>query len=323
MRPSARLVRLPYQGEWTAAAVAAVLEALPWLAERRTAVTVPRLRQLVKDQAALLALMHWLAQGAVPYTVETFPGTLPGRAPLWVAGRRLFPQAVLLSHRAGIQALRQHPEQAQQRAWATVPEPRLRALGGAPEDLFVFGLVLGLVAQHPQHTPRLLAKALPLRLIFPLPLARRRWPGEAWLSLKYEGPGTLSLVLYGRRAGKAVRYPVDLRAGERQRLEQPWGALYALVTEQVPAGRVGVGSTLWAQPLVVPAQAWGNLWLYGMEVWWLGYLSRRAFLQQARLLPPGASRGWGLRLPQRAYAVPVESLRPMADLSARLKTPGA
>ena len=89
-------------------------------------------------------------------------------------------------------------------------------------------------------------------------------------------------------------------------------------TAEVPQGRLGMSQQGVKEPLIVHPTQWGNLWLYGLEVWWLGYLTRRAFDQQARRLPAGHPKGAGVRLAQTAYGVPLSALRPMEDLAARL-----
>lgn len=312
-------IRLDCPAAWSAAAVQSVLEALPWLVGRRAELSVPRLRQLVKDRVALLALLRWLAEGHLTYQVE---GTLLaqlGRDPVRVQGRRLYPFATLVPHRSVIRHLRRHPKQAlDAEVWATVPAARWQNAAAQPEDILVFGLVLALVADTAAESRKALAQGLPLRLVFPLPAGWLPGREPQALTLKYEGPGTLPLTLHGQREGDLSAYTLNLTAGQRLTPPLRWLEVYALSTERLPQGRVGLSRPGARAPLVIRPDQWANLWVYGLEVWWLGYLPRRAFAQQARRLPPGSPKGLGVRLGQAAYGVPLSALRSMDDLAARL-----
>lgn len=308
-------VRLDYPSAWTAAAVQAALEALPWLVGRRARLSAPRLRQLVKDRVALLALLRWLAEGHLPYQMAGTPLAQLGREPVRVQGRRLYPFATLVPHRSVIRRLRRRPEAE---GWATVPEARWQSAEAQPEDILVFGLVLALVARDAAESQKALERGLPVRLVFPMPGDWHRWPRPQRVTLKYEGPGGLPLTLHGQSEEALAAYPVALPPGQRLAPDPRWLELYALSTEHLPQGRVGVLRQGAKTPLVIRPAQWANLWLYGLEVWWLGYLPRRAFAQQARRLPPGSLKGMGVRLGQVAYGVPLSALRPMEDLAARL-----
>ncbi len=309
-------VRLPYEEAWSAAAVQAVLEALPWLVGRQAELSVPRLRQLAKDQVAVLALTRWLAEHRLEYRLEPTRWARWGRDPIRVQRRHVYPFATLVSRRAVLRRLRRASPDPEW--WATVPEARWQSAEGRPEDILVFGYVLALVASTPEENVRAQSKGLPLRLLYPLPAAWQRWPYPQSLALKYEGPGSLSLTLHGQTEQGWGAY--DLALPEKQRLttEPRWVELYALSTAALPEGRLGVSRPGGSSPLIVSPTQWGNVWLYGLEVWWLGYLTRRAFDQQARRLPSGTDKGAGVRLGQAAYGVPLHALRPMDDLAARL-----
>lgn len=312
-------VRLACPTAWTAAAVQSVLEALPWLAGRGAGLAAPRLRQLVKDRVALLALLRWLAEGHLAYQVSGTPLAQLGREPVQVQGRRLYAFTTLIPQRALIQRLRRRPEQGlSAEVWATVPEGRWQGIEAQPEDILTFGLVLALVAHALSESQRAVERGLPVRLLFLLPLGWLPGRHPQSLTLKYEGPGTLPLTLHGQSEGDLSAYALSLAAGQRLTPSPRWLELYALSTERLPQGRVGLLRPGTAPPLVIRPTQWANLWLYGMEVWWLGYLPRRAFAQQARRLPAGSLKGLGVRLGQAAYGVPLSALRPMGDLAARL-----
>ena len=296
-----------------------VLDALPWLAGRQAKLSVPRLRQLVKDQAAVLALSQWLAEGHLDYRLEATLQARLGREPIQVQRRRLYPFSTLVSRREIIRRLRRHPQKELNPSWwATMPEARWQDAEGQPGDILIFGYVLALVTTSPEEHVRAQAKGLPLRLLFPLPSEWQRAHRPQPLSLKYEGPGPLSLTLHGQTGQGLGTY--ELTLPEKQRLTPPprWAELYAVSTAEVPQGRLGMSQQGVKEPLIVHPTQWGNLWLYGLEVWWLGYLTRRAFDQQARRLPAGHPKGAGVRLAQTAYGVPLSVLRPMEDLAARL-----
>ena len=139
-------VRLTYRDAWSAAAVQSVLDALPWLAGRQAKLSVPRLRQLVKDQVAVLALSQWLAEGHLDYRLEATLQARLGREPVQVQRRRLYPFSTLVSRREIIRRLRRHPQKELNPSWwATMPEARWQDAEGQPGDILIFGYVLALV----------------------------------------------------------------------------------------------------------------------------------------------------------------------------------
>ncbi len=301
------VVRLPYQGVWSEAGVAAVLQMgprwLPYLRGRWDA----RLRRLIASQAGALAAAQFLAERRTQPRVLGPEPALPTLVRLQWGAREgwLVPQWV--ASRKAIEALQQGAWESPQ---ALVPWRAREALAFRRDDLFLFVAVLAWEAPR-----RRAAEGLhPVRPVFWMP---RRWqhpPQEGLNPLVVKAERALSLRMYGLdSAGREKQQAIALRQGQTLRLSSQWRALHALETFAWPRGRLGLKRGTHTPLVIVPRQ-WANLWLYGRAVWLLGFLTWRDFWRQARYLRRGQVVFPQGRLSEPVYAVPWQNLLPPGAL---------
>ena len=93
--------------------------------------------------------------------------------------------------------------------------------------------------------------------------------------------------------------------------------LYALAYLRLPAlpdGRLGISSPRLGEPHIILPQDWGNIWVYGLDIYLCGYMTCADFRRKARHVPVG-SRVWQYpRTRVKNLALPVAELQPMEEL---------
>lgn len=317
--PPEAIERLPYQEAWTPVALRAALEALPALAGRPEGATPAALRDLTRARVAQLAWLGWLKARGVAYRVEALLPEQEGQPMLWAQGRRLWLAVAWLGERAALRRARHDLAAWLAEAVLPVPEAWWHQPNGQPEDVFVFALVRALVTRNPAEVERALARGLPVAPAVTPPVPWQRLPRPMQVVLKYEGPGSLTVRLYGLDDQERPKCLVlTLPAGERRVAPDRWRGVQALVAARPPQGRLGLALYPPGWRRVFPPAAWENLWLYGLGVDLLGYLTRRTFQQQARRMAPTEALPLGERPRQAVYALPATALLPLSDLLARL-----
>ncbi len=86
----------------------------------------------------------------------------------------------------------------------------------------------------------------------------------------------------------------------------------------LPEARLGVHSRGWEVYLIHPHE-WGNIWVYGMEIWLTGYLLREEFRRKADVVYAGTRVFQYSRTQTKNYAVPMSHLRPLPELFERVR----
>jgi len=100
------------------------------------------------------------------------------------------------------------------------------------------------------------------------------------------------------------------------------GEFYSLLYLHVsglPGGAVGVRSPALRETALVAPGDWVNIWVYGIEVFLAGWLSKADFRAASRRLPKGAAVLQYPRTQTDNRAVPVSKLRPVTELADLVK----
>lgn len=184
------------------------------------------------------------------------------------------------------------------------------------EDLLVFGLVFGLIARSQVETASALSAGQPACLIHTLPgeLANPA-PGSSLgeIALKTDHDSEIELVVGGRDPeGKFCEEEISLKPRLRTQLAKPYQSLaYLRASQPIPA-QVGLSAKVLKRPTIARPAQWGNIWIYGMEVVLVGYLSRDEFRRQGTLRTNEAA---GMPVTHgKKKSLPMGMLHPLAGL---------
>jgi hypothetical protein len=96
-------------------------------------------------------------------------------------------------------------------------------------------------------------------------------------------------------------------------------SLLYLHATRLPGGTVGVHSGALNETHLVAPGDWANIWVYGMEVFIAGWLTKAEFRARCRKLPKGSAVKQYPRTQTDNRAVHVRDLRPIEALVAAVK----
>ena len=318
MPPS--ILRLPYDPSLTQAGIEYAKKSLHYTYNRMRLGPAARLRKIVSGVAVELALRRWLQQTGVPFDVQgTTPFTDKDRYDLRLGGRRCDVKSNVVSDRTQISALRRDPAWLYE-AEALVPADQLRSSRMDDSDVYIFGFLAGLETRDHAELQKAILAGQPVYLLHTLP--GEPWAGAAeWRSLgrlvfKAGAGQTLELEAGGQdQSHAALAEHLTLAPGQRMQTAAEYYSLLYLHLPRLPEGVLGVHSPAHAQTVVIEPWHWQNIWVYGLEVFIAGWLSKSEFRAKSRRLPAGSAVRQYSRTQTENRAVPVTALRSMTELA--------
>ena len=323
MITSTDLLHLPYTPDLTEGGIAYACRSLASSHSRMGDSTVDRMRRIVAGVAVELAFRRTLTEQAIPFAVlGATPFNHPDRYDVSLGGHRCNLKSFLITRRPQIAQLRQDPAILLQ-APALVPLDQFAAEGHKPDDLYLFAFLLGVVAASMEDVDKASAAGQPNYLIHPLP---KEWARPAgWLplenlALKSECEAPISVEISGQNGGREfVTATLELPPKKRVPVEQSFYSLACIHAARRPEARIGLHSPLRGEVYIIPPHAWGNIWVYGMEILLTGWLTHEEYRRKAKVLNAGMSTFQFARTRIKNLHIPMVELNPLAPLLAHVK----
>ncbi len=316
-------LNLPYTPNLTEGGLAYAVRSLPYTYDRMGGSSFDRLRRIVAGVAVELAFRRHLSQRDIPYDVKgATPFTDPDRYDVSLGGHRCDIKSFLISHRGQISSLRTQPELLL-KAPALVPSDQHAADGHRDDDLYLFAFLTGLIAASQEDLGKALEAGQPAYLIHTMPKAWSKpanWQPINPLTLKSESDQTLTVEIGGQAQGREfLTRSVELPPRTRVMVDDEFFALSSIHVDQLPGARVGVHSPFMGEPYLVDPFAWGNIWVYGMEITLTGYIPREEFGRKSSQIQPGSRVFQYNKTRTKNLAVPVADLKPLGRLFEQVK----
>jgi hypothetical protein len=318
MLAAADLLRLACSPDLIGGGIAYACRSLAYPSERLPASAFNSLRRTVAAVAVELAFRRLLDSQGVPFGIlGATPFSDPDHYALTLGGRRCEVVSTLLSHRRQIASIRTDPGTLLQ-APALLPLEDYTAREWSPDDLFLFAFMLGLVAPGLADSQRALAAGQPAWFIHPMPA---RWAQPSpWLPLdglvlKNESGQALTLELGGQDGERRfITHTLEVPAGIRLPVPAGFSSLTHLHTSLPPAARLGLHCARLGPAHIVQPTDWGNLWVYGMDIFLAGWITREEFRRKAILLPAGQATFQFARTRKKNLALSLTDLNPLSTL---------
>jgi len=318
------ILRLPYDASLTIAGIEYAKKSLHYTYDRMRLGTAARLRKIVAGVAVELAFRRWLDADGVPYNLLGATAfTEKDRYDLSLGGRRCDLKTFLVSDRAKISALRRDP------AWlldaaALVPEDQFRSEALGEHDFYLFGFLAGLETRHGEEVRRALAAEQPVYLV--RTFTEANWLGErAWRSLgnlvlKANTQQPIEVEVGGQGESRAARVErLQLEPRMRAATQSEFFSLLYLHVPRLPDGPVGVRSPTLDDTRLIEPVDWVNVWVYGIEIFVAGWVTKADFRARSHKLPAGSPVKQYPRTQTANRALPVRDLRPIGELAALVK----
>jgi hypothetical protein len=312
------LIRLPYAPDLTPTGIAYACRSLPHTYDRMGGSDIYRLRRIVAGKAVELAFRRYLTAQNVPYEeLGATPFTDPDHYDIGFSGRRCDIKSFLFTQKMDIRRIHRSPS-ILLKATALVPTEQDASGRLADDDLYLFAFLTALVTDHPKELDRALAAGQPSYIIFPLPEAWAHpidWLPLGPLALKSECAGTISIEAGGQDVDRVFQTEqVNLHPGVRTHLQTEFYSLAYLHAPSIPVGRVGLHRQQLDQLIIVQTHEWGNIWVYGLSIFFTGYMACGEFRRRAANLPPDSQVMQYSQTRIHNRSLPVADLHPLADL---------
>jgi len=281
-----------------------------------------RLRRIVAGVAVELAFRRHLTEQAIPFNVRgATPFTDPDRYDVALGGHRCDVKGFLISRRPQIVSMRHDPG-VMLAAPALIPSDQFASDTHSDQDLYLFAFLCGLVAAAQEDIQKAWGAGQPACLLHTLPMEWTRSP--LWhpleLVLKSEAETPLTVEVGGQNAERDyITERVTLPPLERVELALPFHSVACLRAETLPVARIGLHSAARHETYLVSPAAWGNIWIYGMEIWLAGYVTHEEFRRRAAFVEQGSQVFQYKETRTKNLAMPVMDLHPLRELLERAR----
>ena len=318
MIDSSDFIRIPYSGDLTEAGIAYVLRSLPLSLDRAVDSPYPAIRRTVVRAAVELAFRRYLSGQDIPFDVQVAtPFTAPDRYDVSLGGHRCDLQCFMVSQREKISLLRRDP-QALLNVPALVPADGHAGSVHSGHDLYVFAFVTGLIAASTTALKKAAETGQPYYLLHVMGAEWSQppiWKPLGQLAFTSESDGELPIEISGQDAGREfLSRTLRLPPKSKVFADDPFYALTAVHVAGFPNARLEIGSPTRNATHVVRPTEWGNIWVYGMDIYLAGYISHQDFHQQARSIAPNSRVFQDDRTHGKNLAVEVSELNPLSGL---------
>lgn len=312
------IIRLNYSSDLTKAGITYACRSLPHTYNRMGGSPPDRLRRIVAGVAVELAFRRYLGQQKVPFDVKgATPFTDPDRYDVSLGGHRCDIKSFLISHRDQIAALRADPGLTLN-APALVPLDQYSAEGHTENDLYLFVFLTGLLATTPLDVQKAAEAGQPIYLIHTMPRSWNRpriWIPLQPLALKSESEQPVKVEIGGQDSERNfITRSIELPPRQRIQVSADFHSLAYLHPESRPEGRIGIHSSAHKETYLVKPKTWSNIWVYGMDIFLAGWISRGEFRRRARLIHEGRRVFQYNRTRTKNLAVNVTDLNPLPEL---------
>ncbi|MBN1450849.1 MAG: hypothetical protein JW963_07535 [Anaerolineales bacterium] len=316
-------LHLPYAPDLTEGGIAYAIRSLPYTYDRMGGSPFDRLRRIVAGVAVELAFRRYLSQRDIPYDVKgATPFTDPDRYDVSLGGHRCDIKSFLISRRDQISSLRTQPELLL-KAPALVPSDQHAADGHREDDLYLFAFLTGLIAASQEDLGKALNANQPAYLIHAMPKAWSKpanWQPINPLTFKSESDQTLTVEIGGQAQGREfLTRRVELPPHTRVKVDDAFYAVASIHIDQLPAARLGIHSPYMGEAYLVDPFAWGNIWVYGMDIILTGYILREEFARKGSQIQPGSRVFQYSKTRTKNLAVPIADLKPLGRLFEQVK----
>jgi hypothetical protein len=312
------LIKLPYTADLTEGGIEYALRSLTYSFDRADSQPYEKLRRTVANTAVELAFRRHLSQHNIPFEVQAAtPFTDSERYDVSLDGRRCDLKSYLISHREQMADLRRNPH-ILLKAPALVPADQHAREGHKLDDLYIFAFLAGLIAASQDDLKKVIASHQPHYLVHVMPEEWRKpqhWNPFGALSLKSDSEEELLVEINGQDSARdALRTTVSLPPKTKVTVDHSFYSITAIHVRKLPDARVGLRCEAVKEAEVISPLQWGNLWVYGLDIFLAGYLPYEEFGQLAKLLPIHSRTFQYEHTKVKNLSLPISNLKPLQNL---------
>lgn len=323
MITSSDLIRLPYTSDLTESGIAYACRTINHSHNHAGGAPYSRLRRIVGSVAVELAFRRYLSEIEIPFeTKNVLAFSDPERYDVALGGHRCDIKSYLITRRPQIAAIRKNPSQIL-RAPALIPSDQFAVEPHEAHAIYLFAFVSGLVAASHEDIAKAQVAGHPTFLTHTFPkewIHPSVWQPLGSLALKYEGEETLQIEIGGQNAARDfISCKTELPGGQKLKINAEFNALSYIRADHLPTGRLGIHSPARKETYIISSVDWGNIWIYGMDIWLAGYITHEEYRRKASFVSEGSRVFQYKETRTKNLAMPIADLRALADLFKRVR----
>ena len=316
-------IKLPYTPDLTEGGIAYATRSLSYTYDRMGGSLYSRLRRIVGGVAVELAFRRYLGEQGIPFDVKgATPFSQPDRYDVSLGGHRCDLKTFVMSKRNQITSTRRSPELVL-RAPALIPSDQFASENHSDQDIYLFTFLFGLTTNSPEEIQRAVDASQRIYLIHPL---RTEWSRpQAWtplgrLALKSECAATIKVEIGGQDSERNfITETLTLEPLTRSFAVNQYFSLAYIHADSIPNARVGIHSPGKNEIYLIQPHEWGNIWIYGMEIWLTGYIAHEEFRRKASPIFAGSRVFQYSKTQTKNLSVPIADLRSLSELFEQVK----
>lgn len=317
-------VSIPYTSDMTQGGIAYACKSLHYTYNRMGSSAFKRLQRIVAGVAVELAFRRHLAQEEIPYdNLGATPFTDPDRYDIAIGGRRCDIKSFLITSKERIREIRGNPSQLEG-AQALVPADQIATTRLNNEDIYIFAFLTALLTPNQHALEKAIQADQPIYLIHPLPKkwARpQKWQSLGKMAVKSNCTKPIKIELGGQnKEHTSLSEHLILKPKKRKTSRDEFFALHYLYTPNLPDGSIGIHSATLDETQIIDPLQWGNIWIYGMNCIFTGYITHKDFRLKAKHLPAGSRVFQYPRTSTPNLAVSINDLHPLKNLFDQAKS---
>lgn len=316
-------ITIPYTPDMTQAGIRYACISLPYTYDRMGDHYINRLRRTVARKAVELGFKRYLNKRKIPHSMlGSTPFSDPDHYDIAIGGRRCDIEGIILTKKKHIRSVHKKPHQLLN-AQALVPIDQMSGDDLIDDDIFIFSFLTALITQNRRILNKAITAGQPIYMINALPhnWARpEQWGSLGNLVVKSKIKTTLSLELGGRNFHHEFQTEnLILNPHLQMEVKQNFSALSYIHTPNLPDETIGVYSSTLDETYLVEPMAWSNIWIYGMQIIFGGYITRGEFRKNAKRLPQGSRGFQSSGTHAENFTIPLQGLHPLNDLFEHAK----
>ena len=316
-------IAIPFTPDMTQAGIQYARKSLPYTYDRMGGDRFKRLRRIVAGKAVELAFKRHLNNEEIPHDIlGSTPFTDPDHYDIAIGGRRCDIKSFMLTHKKRIREVRKEPQRLLS-AQALVPVDQMKSEHLTDDDIYIFSFLTALLTPNQDALKKAVAAEQPIYMIHALPKKWARpdpWGSLGELAVKSNMATSLKLELGGQDVEhKFQSEHLMLHPQTRVAAKQKFSTLSYLYTPNFPDGTIGLHSSKMDETYLVDPLDWSNIWVYGMEITFGGYITRGEFRQNATRLSVGSRVFQYARTQTENFTLTIQDLRPLNELFKRAK----
>ncbi len=316
-------ITIPYTPDMTQLGIKYACQSFPNTDNRVGIDQFNRLRQIVAEKAVELAFTRQINSLEIPHDrLKSAPFSDPDHYDITLGGRRCEIKSFMLTQKKNIRVIRKEPRRLLQ-SQALVPVDQMSKDFLSDDDLYIFAFINALITPDQRTIIKAISAKQPIYLIQILPQKwsqPEQWGSLGKLALKSNMDSALQLEIGGLDESHHFQIKnLILHPQTRIVIKENFSALNYFYTPKLPDETLGVHSSTLDKTYLITPNTWSNIWVYGMEIIFGGYITWGKFRKKAVRLPKG-SRGYQYsHTLTDNLTLPIEKLYPLDDLFGRAK----